>query len=94
MRHNIHWAITAERRRQVKGLGYTPEHDAEHTAFDLLIAAAAYGASASGNRHLGLFLWPWERSGFKPRRTDRDLVRAGALALAAVERITAELDKR
>lgn len=34
--------ITAERLRQVNEKGYTPEHDVEHDAADLALAAVSY----------------------------------------------------
>jgi len=36
--------IAAERRRQVEGEGYDPEHDAEHRSGALAYAAACYAA--------------------------------------------------
>lgn len=83
--------VLAERRRQVEAEGWTPEHDDEHDAGDLAIAGACYAAKAAGR---GLHssssvpaLWPWEPECWKPANARRDLVKAGALILAEIERI-------
>lgn len=69
--------IRAERQRQIEAEGYTPAHDREHGAADLTRAAAAYrfGERAS---------WPW-RDGWKPKDHLSNLIRSGALYLAADE---------
>lgn len=73
-----HDAIIAERRRQRTELGYSRDHDRSHGASELLRAGRAY---LTGDVNL----WPWERTGFKPRTHIRNLVRAGALFLAAAD---------
>lgn len=64
---------------------------------DLAAAAACYALSAAGlsgycfpwlRGRLGCpDLWPWERAAWKPKDARRDLVRAGALILAEIERL-------
>lgn len=83
--------VLAERRRQVEAEGRTPEHDDEHAMGDLAIAGACYAAKASGR---GLHsassvpvLWPWEPESWKPGMPRRNLVKAGALILAEIERL-------
>ena len=80
--------VTAERRRQIEVEGWTPEHDDEHSAHALAEAAACYCLSSAG-KPFDYFetTWPWERWWFKASGTRRDLVKAGALILAEVERL-------
>lgn len=90
--------VLAERRRQVKVEGWTPEHDDEHAKGEMAEAAAAYALHASGFRdseRLGTRYrikvphpaWPWSIEWWKPKDPRRDLVRAGALILAEIERL-------
>ncbi|MBS9720203.1 hypothetical protein JYU29_05815 [Tianweitania sp. BSSL-BM11] len=94
--------IAAERQRQQAVEGWTPEHDDTHEGGQLSAAAAtyAYGASLSDERRAsitGIFsirnnmlandLWPWEHSFWKPTDRRRDLVKAGALIAADIERL-------
>ncbi|MRL69791.1 hypothetical protein [Brevundimonas sp. SPF441] len=53
----------------------------------MALAAAAYAASAAGDPDCALF-WPggWDPHMFKPAGETRDLVRAGALIVAELER--------
>lgn len=85
--------IAAERRRQIEVEGWTPEHDAQHVNGELAQAAAAYCYQTKSIHEDAGRLFPpgWDREWFKregdPAPTDRDLVKAGAL-------IAAELDRR
>jgi hypothetical protein len=86
-------AIAAERRRQVEVEGWTPEHDDDHQTGELALAGACYAATVDSRRKGGAVLtgrapasWPWSVHWWKPVDNRRDLVRAGAL-------IVAELDK-
>jgi len=92
--------VVAERQRQVSNEGWTPEHDDTHRAGEMAKAAACYAwASAlpaySRAVHEGDWwrtvilrrLWPWDRNWWKPKNPRRDLVRAGALILAEIDRI-------
>ncbi len=82
--------ILAERSRQITAEGYTPEHDDEHGDGALAAAAACY---AVGSRTLVYgedwkmrAIWPrgWE---FNPDDRRRELVKAGALIIAEIERL-------
>ena len=92
--------IAAERRRQIEAEGWTPEHDDEHRAGALATAAACYaapetvfyGMSRAGPAYQTFIsyepAWPWADMWWKPsgdRR--RDLVKAGALIVAEIERL-------
>lgn len=74
--------IAQERTRQIRGEGYTREHDASHHQGDLADAAIAYLLTDS---RLTVRYWPWDPSSFKPGDRRRDLVKAGALIAAALD---------
>lgn len=80
--------VVAERVRQQTVEGWTPEHDDQHSNGELARAAACYALFGSGlpwqhSRHF----WPWAAEWWKPSGSRRDLVKAGALILAAIERL-------
>jgi hypothetical protein len=81
--------IAAERRRQIEAEGWTPEHDDEHDDGDLALAAACYAAGdevrASEPPHPSL--WPGHGDWWKPTDRRRDLIKAGALLVAEIERL-------
>ncbi len=80
--------VLAERVRQISREGYDSAHDDEHGRGELAKAAACYALGAqgvSGTREFVSF-WPWNNKG--PSRDQRgNLVRAGALILAEIERL-------
>ncbi|HGM7984153.1 TPA: hypothetical protein ACKQG7_001721 [Pseudomonas aeruginosa] len=85
--------VQAERRRQVEAEGWTPEHDDEHSHGQMARAAACYalaGSSAPNDGTAALLVslaWPWDQQWWKPSTARRDLIKAGALILAEIERI-------
>ncbi len=90
-------AIAFERQRQIEGEGFGEERDDMiHTAGDLCAAGACYAQNAAGtmndehvvhpNRTTPLF-WPWDAQWWKPKTPEADLIRAGALIVAELERI-------
>lgn len=89
--------VIAERRRQIEKEGWTPEHDDEHVDGEMAAAAACYAimeTKASMNdaldgegRQRTRFPWPWSWSWWKPRSHRENLVRAGGLILADIERL-------
>ena len=90
--------IAAERARQISAEGWTAEHDDGHAKGDLARAAASYalwgtGVPLNGQRHVGSFrtepysIWPWSGEWWKPRDRRRNLVKAGALIVAEIERL-------
>lgn len=79
--------VAAERRRQVEAEGWTPEHDDEHGAGEMAAAAACYALNAAGCGCEVARNWPWDGSWWKPTTARRDLVKAGALILAEIERL-------
>ncbi|MEB2504596.1 hypothetical protein SB394_11805 [Burkholderia sp. BCCIQ04A] len=84
--------VIAERRRQVEQEGWTPEHDDEHDEGQMAAAAGYYALASSfpHSRDLGRgqkpAYWPWGPSWWKPTSARRNLVKAGALILAELER--------
>jgi hypothetical protein len=89
--------VLAERQRQVTAEGWWPEHDDKHVDHSLAIAAACYALGDRQDFHDSIFnemfrvpdLWPrgWHDSWWKPTDPRRNLVKAGALILAEIERI-------
>jgi len=85
--------VLAERRRQIEAEGWTPEHDDEHANGEMGRAAACYaayhGIDAIDGMNILPALWPkaWSLEWWKPRDAHSNLVRAGALILAEIERL-------
>lgn len=87
--------VLAERSRQVAAEGWTVAHDDEHDCGQIPMAAACYAAGQilfkSFTHHNGApdyrSVWPWDRPWWKPKDARRNLVRAGALILAEIERL-------
>lgn len=79
----------AERRRQVEAEGWTPEHDDQYQHGAIALAAACYAANAGGVAWADPLpsFWPWMHNWWKPTTPRRDLVKAGALILAELERL-------
>ena len=95
--------IAEERQRQIEIEGYSAQHDSQHNASELIYAAIAYVESAKvgvncsemGNTdeheimrrktEMGRY-YPFGWS-FKPSTDIRDLVKAGALIAAAIDRL-------
>lgn len=74
--------IAAERKRQIEVEGYSPKHDRNYTNGELARAAHAYLVNDS-------FCWPWGRTTWKPASHMRNLVKAGALIAAEIDRLLA-----
>jgi len=85
--------VLAERRRQVEAEGWTPTHDDTHRSAEMAIAGACYALNAADDsdgpelRLTGAEIWPWADEWWKPSDPRRDLVKAGALILAEIERL-------
>lgn len=92
--------IARERRRQIDVEGWTPEHDANHPGFELTKAAESYAwltrtPAPRPSTVPAPFMWPWAASWWKPSDDPiRNLVRAGALLAAEIDRLTAERGAR
>ena len=86
--------ITEERTRQVSVEGWTAKHDDHHVHGELAVAAACYAETAALQGEFGELppcfwpkQWPFERSAFKGKDRIRNLVKAGALIAAEIDRI-------
>lgn len=89
--------IHAERWRQQEEEGWTPEHDAEHSACELTMAAVSYAHHAVGQANGVCWpddepdvpaTWPWDAEWWKPCvEPIRDLIKAGALIAAEIDRL-------
>ncbi|MGY0711770.1 MazG-like family protein [Azospirillum argentinense] len=81
--------IGGERRRQIEAEGWTPEHDDQHGDGQMARAAACYAMNAARPKADGgvPVAWPWADAWWKPKDARRDLVRAGALIVAELERL-------
>ena len=93
--------IAEERQRQISQEGWTTEHDDEHSEDELARAAACYSiphwerelqfrATASESRFTYVDrIWPWDAKWWKPTPKDRirELVKAGALIVAEIDRL-------
>lgn len=91
--------IAEERQRQISEEGWTPEHDDDHQEFELAAAGATYALKAAGfpdaphiigdnirfNNEVPL--WPFSLEAWKPGEPIRDLVKAGALIAAEIDRL-------
>lgn len=82
--------VLAERARQIRAEGWTPERDDAYEGGELAIAAACYaqhGGVPNEDDAETPNDWPWSDKWWKPADKRRNLVKAGALILADIERI-------
>lgn len=88
--------VLFERKRQREVEGFDNKHDDHYISGDLAMAGATYAINAAAN--ISAFRWctkddaapdewPWPNRWWKPSTTRRDLVKAGALILAEIERL-------
>lgn len=77
--------VLAERKRQIESEGWSADHDDQHVGGGLAKAAACYALGRSTIAET--VLWPWDWGWWKPKDRRRDLVRAGALIIAELERL-------
>ena len=81
--------IAHERQRHIDEEGYSAEHDSEYAHGELALAAACY---ALGDQTYNFsVLWPWTDGDWKPEPRNRihELVKAGALIAAEIDRLEA-----
>ena len=92
--------ITLERMRQIEQLGFDAAHDDMHKLGQISEAGACYakvasaqtrGASAeefTADMMISEGAWPWDEEWWKPSESPiRNLVKAGALIVAEIERL-------
>lgn len=98
--HRAIQLITDERWRQVTDEGWSREHDDGYTRGELAKAAAAYALYAVRPENDRRFRgagdpppeWRWAAQWWKPKDPVADLVRAGALIIAELERLQRQSD--
>jgi hypothetical protein len=95
--------IAEERQRQIEK-GFTQEHDVKHEVMEFIDAANCYSVAALVSNSakyeekdkkillaaIEKIRWPWDKKSFKPTTSLRDLVKAGALIAAAIDRLQKE----
>lgn len=86
--------LIKERFRQQDDEGWTWEHDDKHDGGELAMAASAYAYNSSYEDEFyadGVKYpdpnFPWDSEWWKPTDKRRDLIKAGALIIAEIERI-------
>jgi hypothetical protein len=87
--------VIGERFRQLDDEGFSCERDSSYQRGELAAAAAAYASVAAtvisegktNTSHMLTTAWPFDRTWWKPTTPRRDLVKAGALILAEIERL-------
>lgn len=83
--------VLAERQRQISAEGWTTAHDDEHSSGEMAMAASCYaeqGPEPYGVEYPSIPVrWPWDTDWWKPTTYRRNLVKAGALILAEIERL-------
>ena len=94
--------IAQERQRQIEQEGWTPEHDDQHNDSEMAMAAVAYiyadefDADSYRNGSLEILytaaysFWPWRSDRWKPKDRLSNLIRAGALIAAEIDRLQRE----
>lgn len=84
--------IAEERQRQIEVEKFSPEHDDRWKKGQMAMAAICY--AEPGNRHPDFkpFGFPWDAEWWKPNPENpiRDLVKAGALIAAEIDRLIRE----
>lgn len=92
MRDDQHWSVldevATERERQITREGFTVSHDDQHTVNELAHAGAAY--AMADEPFPSEAVWPWDSAYWKPKDQRRNLIRAAALIVAAIERLDRE----
>ena len=94
--------IAEERQRQIEVEGWTKEHDVEHTNNALAFAAVCYTIPSEYRQYSYCPLrkervpnfWPWDKEWWKPCPEDRirELIKAGALIAAEIDRLQKDND--
>lgn len=83
-------AMVAERERQLTAEGWAPEHDDQHRPGELAAAGVCYAmphaAGIPEDPRKTPAAWPWDAEWWKPKSQRADLVRAGALLAAELDR--------
>lgn len=82
--------ISDERKRQIEVEGWTKEHDQQHACGELTDLAVCYALRSFWRKRISIpMLNPFNSEAFKPTPKDRvrELVKAGALIAAEIDRL-------
>lgn len=79
--------IREERERQKNVEGWTAQHDNQHSDGELAAAARCYELARNAKAPRP-HEWPWKREWWKPADRVRNLVKAGALYRAELDRLS------
>lgn len=81
--------VIAERTRQISAEGYTPEQDDGYNPGVLALHGGLYACHAYDNltKKRAPEGWQWDEKWWKPKDPRSNLVKAGALVLAEIERM-------
>jgi hypothetical protein len=88
--------IAEERKRQIEVEGWTTEHDAQHSAGEMAVAAACYAVTGlacvfkyNHQTKQNENLWPWDIKWYRPTPDNRirELQKSGALIAAEIDRL-------
>jgi hypothetical protein len=83
--------IREERRRQIEVEGYDAKHDFNEPLNNIVAAAVSY-AMVDIDKQEAEAWWNWDFKYWKPKDRKRNLVRAGALIAAALDKMQDEED--
>lgn len=88
--------IELERIRQITQKGFSVQHDSHWEAGQMAKAAICYAMNQRDRIKFDAIdeIWPWSPDMFEPENRKWDLIRAGALIAAELDRILAEEAKR
>lgn len=96
--------IAEERQRQIEK-GFTQEHDTNHELPEFIVASHCYLTAVDirgsftcyTEKDVEILLelirknrWPWDKESFKPTTSLKDLIKAGALIAAAIDKLQNE----
>lgn len=79
--------IAEERQRQVDREGYTLKHDDTHDQGEMAISAGCYALHGLVDEANLEKLWPFGSCEWNPKSKLRNLIRAGALIAAEIDRL-------
>lgn len=81
--------IAEERKRQIEVKGFTVDHDLIWTGGEMAMAACSYARPEKKSLEYAPMEFPWQQEWWKPCPDDRvrELVKAGALIAAEIDRI-------
>ncbi|MDO4641705.1 MAG: hypothetical protein Q4A84_08430 [Neisseria sp.] len=82
--------IHKERQHQIEALGFTRQKDMAYRHGELAEAAQAYLMADGSPDAACPDIWPWSEKMWNPQSRINNLVRAGALIAAEIDRLQSE----